>query len=69
MLHALPADGRAVAKFPADDWVRVAAEVGVPVQRVRSPEEALLDPVLLADGCVVEVDERAAWSVASTSSR
>jgi crotonobetainyl-CoA:carnitine CoA-transferase CaiB-like acyl-CoA transferase len=46
----------AVAKHPADDWARLAAEIGVPVQRVRSPEEALLDPLLLEDGCVVEVD-------------
>jgi crotonobetainyl-CoA:carnitine CoA-transferase CaiB-like acyl-CoA transferase len=46
----------AVAKFPADDWARLAAEVGVPVQRVRAPEEALLDPLLVEDGSVVEVD-------------
>jgi crotonobetainyl-CoA:carnitine CoA-transferase CaiB-like acyl-CoA transferase len=47
----------AVGKYPSDEWVRLAAEVGVPVQTVRSPEEALLDPLLLADGCVVEVDD------------
>jgi len=47
----------AVARYPSEDWVRVAAEVGVPVQVVRSPEEALLDPHLLADGCVTEVDD------------
>jgi crotonobetainyl-CoA:carnitine CoA-transferase CaiB-like acyl-CoA transferase len=47
----------AVAKYPSDDWVRLAAEVGVPVQTVRSPEEALLDPLLVADGCVIEVDD------------
>lgn len=46
----------AVAKFPADDWVRLAAQVGVPVQRVRSPEEALRDPDFERDGSVVEVD-------------
>jgi crotonobetainyl-CoA:carnitine CoA-transferase CaiB-like acyl-CoA transferase len=46
----------AVAKFPADDWTALAAEIGVPVQRVRSPEEALLDPLLVEDGCVVELD-------------
>ncbi len=57
VLHALQEQMReAVAKFPADDWARLAAEVGVPVQRVRSPEEALLDPLLLEDGSVVEVD-------------
>ena len=46
-----------VAKFSSADWVRYAAEVGVPVQVVRSPEEALLDPALVADGCVIEVDD------------
>jgi crotonobetainyl-CoA:carnitine CoA-transferase CaiB-like acyl-CoA transferase len=47
----------AVGGYPSVEWVRVAAEVGVPVQTVRSPEEALLDPLLLADGCVTEVDD------------
>lgn len=47
----------AVGKYPSDEWVRLAAEVGVPVQMVRSPEEALLDPLLLADGCVTEVND------------
>ena len=47
----------AVAQYPAADWVRLASQVGVPVQMVRSPEEALLDPLLVADGCVTEVDD------------
>ncbi|MBO0730053.1 MAG: CoA transferase, partial [Acidimicrobiaceae bacterium] len=47
----------AVAKYPSEDWVRVAAQVGAPVQTVRSPEEALLDPLLVADGCVTEVED------------
>jgi crotonobetainyl-CoA:carnitine CoA-transferase CaiB-like acyl-CoA transferase len=58
VLHAFhQAMKEAVARFPAADWARVAAQVGVPVQPVRSPEEALLDPDLLADGCVAEVDD------------
>ncbi|MCU1372848.1 MAG: CoA transferase [Actinomycetia bacterium] len=57
VLHAFhDAMAEAVAKFPADDWVNLAAQIGVPVQRVRSPEEALLDPLLLEDGSVVELD-------------
>ena len=57
VLHAFHDAMRdAVAKFPADDWVRLAAQVGVPVQRVRSPEEALRDPEFERDGSVVEVD-------------
>jgi crotonobetainyl-CoA:carnitine CoA-transferase CaiB-like acyl-CoA transferase len=53
--HYTPLMAEAVARFPADEWVRAAAEVGVPVQPVRAPEEALQDPLLLADGCVTEV--------------
>jgi crotonobetainyl-CoA:carnitine CoA-transferase CaiB-like acyl-CoA transferase len=57
VIHGLQEQMRdAVARFPATDWERLAAEVGVPVQRVRSPEEALLDPLLVEDGSVVEVD-------------
>jgi crotonobetainyl-CoA:carnitine CoA-transferase CaiB-like acyl-CoA transferase len=57
VLHAFHDAMRdAVAKFPAEDWVRLAAQVGVPVQRVRSPEEALRDPEFERDGSVVEVD-------------
>jgi crotonobetainyl-CoA:carnitine CoA-transferase CaiB-like acyl-CoA transferase len=47
----------AVARYPSDAWQQLAAQVGVPVQTVRSPEEALLDPLLVADGCVTEVDD------------
>jgi len=38
-----------------DDWVRLGADLGIPVQPVRSPEEALRDPELERDGSVVEV--------------
>ena len=58
VLHALQSPlAEAVAKYPARTWVRLAAEAGVPVQMVRSPEEALLDPLLFEDGCVIEVDD------------
>jgi crotonobetainyl-CoA:carnitine CoA-transferase CaiB-like acyl-CoA transferase len=58
VLHAYQDQlAEAVAKYPAAQWVELAGRVGVPVQMVRSPEEALLDPLLLADGCVVEVDD------------
>jgi crotonobetainyl-CoA:carnitine CoA-transferase CaiB-like acyl-CoA transferase len=59
ILHAYQEQlAAAVAEYPSDEWVRLAAEVGVPVQTVRSPEEALLDPLLLADGCVTEVADQ-----------
>lgn len=57
LLHYYPLMADAFRRFPSDEWVRVGAEVGVVVQPVRSPEEALADPTLLADGCVVEVDD------------
>jgi crotonobetainyl-CoA:carnitine CoA-transferase CaiB-like acyl-CoA transferase len=55
--HYTPLMAEAVAKFPSDEWVALAAEVGVPIQPVRSPEEGLLDPLFVEDGCVVEVDD------------
>ena len=47
----------AVAKFPSADWVRVAAEFGAPLQPIRSPAEALADPLWNADGIVTEIDD------------
>jgi crotonobetainyl-CoA:carnitine CoA-transferase CaiB-like acyl-CoA transferase len=55
LAHYYPLMAEAFAKFPSDDWVRVAAAGGVPVQPVRTPEEALLDPALAAEGAVVDV--------------
>jgi crotonobetainyl-CoA:carnitine CoA-transferase CaiB-like acyl-CoA transferase len=47
----------AFRKHPSDEWVALGAHIDVGAQVVRSPEQALLDPALLADGCVVEVDD------------
>jgi crotonobetainyl-CoA:carnitine CoA-transferase CaiB-like acyl-CoA transferase len=47
----------AFAKFPAAAWVAAGAEAQMGVALVRSPAEALTDGNLLADGCVVEVDD------------
>jgi crotonobetainyl-CoA:carnitine CoA-transferase CaiB-like acyl-CoA transferase len=45
-------------KFTVDEWVRAAAEEGnISVQPVRTPEQALCDPALIAEGSVVEVDD------------
>jgi crotonobetainyl-CoA:carnitine CoA-transferase CaiB-like acyl-CoA transferase len=58
VLHAFQDQlAEAVERHTAAEWVDLAGRVGVPVQMVRSPEEALLDPLLVADGCVVEVDD------------
>jgi len=56
LAHYFPEMAAAIARFASDDWVRVAAEAGVPLQLVRSPAEALQDPTLLAEGAVVDVD-------------
>lgn len=52
-----PAMAAAVARFPHDQWVRLAAQANVPLQPVRTPEEALQDPVLIREGTVAEVDD------------
>ncbi|MGV0835922.1 CoA transferase [Mycolicibacterium thermoresistibile] len=52
--HFHPEMAAAASKFPAADWERAAKQAGVPLEIVRSPEEALSDESLLADGCVRE---------------
>jgi len=57
LAHHHPEMAAAYARFPAEEWVRVAAEVGVPLQRVRSVEEALSDPALIDAGMVTTIDD------------
>ena len=45
--HYQPLMAAAIAKFPSEPWVELGAEVGVPLQPLRSPEEALHDPAFL----------------------
>lgn len=47
----------AVKKFTADEWTEAGAVAGVCVQKIRSPEEGLTDPLLMADGIVTELDD------------
>ena len=56
LAHYFPEMVEAFARFNSDDWVRVAEEAGVPLQPVRTPEEALADPALMAESAVVQVD-------------
>jgi crotonobetainyl-CoA:carnitine CoA-transferase CaiB-like acyl-CoA transferase len=56
LAHYWPAMKEAIARFPSHDWVRVAAEAGVPLQLVRTPEEALADPALMAEGAVIDLE-------------
>jgi crotonobetainyl-CoA:carnitine CoA-transferase CaiB-like acyl-CoA transferase len=60
-LHPVLAE--AFRKFPAADWVEAGERAGIGVALVRSPAEALADPSLLADGCVVEVDDPEVGSI------
>ncbi len=48
---------RAVGTRPCDDWVRLAADAGVGLQPILSPEEALLDAPLEREGVIVELDD------------
>jgi crotonobetainyl-CoA:carnitine CoA-transferase CaiB-like acyl-CoA transferase len=47
----------AAKKFTADEWTQAGAEAGVCIQKIRSPEEGLSDPLLLKDGCVAEIED------------
>jgi len=57
MMHYQPMLAQAVSRFPAREWVEAAARAGMTIQDVRSPEEALSDPLLLQDGCVAQIDD------------
>jgi crotonobetainyl-CoA:carnitine CoA-transferase CaiB-like acyl-CoA transferase len=57
MMHYQPLLAEAVSRFPAREWVEAAAAAGMTIQDVRSPEEALVDPLLLQDGCVAQIDD------------
>src|SRR3954447_26085426 len=56
LAYYYPLMAEAYARFPSDQWVEVGRQGGTPLQPVRTPEEALQDPALIADGAVVDVD-------------
>jgi crotonobetainyl-CoA:carnitine CoA-transferase CaiB-like acyl-CoA transferase len=53
--HYQPILMERMAKFGCDDWLSASAAADVPMQEARSPETALADPIMLADGCVREI--------------
>jgi crotonobetainyl-CoA:carnitine CoA-transferase CaiB-like acyl-CoA transferase len=57
LFYWLPLLQAAFKKFPADEWVAWGDRIKEGVQPVRSPEEALADPLLLEDGSIVEVED------------
>ena len=57
MSHYQPLLVDAVQKFTCKEWVEAADTAGMTLQKCRSIEESLTDPLLLEDGCVVTVDD------------
>ena len=57
LAHYHPEMAAAFARFDGADWVATAAEAGVPLQAVRSPEAALADAALIDEGMVTTVDD------------
>lgn len=57
VFHWFPLMQAAFKKFTADEWAAWGARVLEGCQVVRSPEEALQDPALEVDGCVVTVED------------
>jgi crotonobetainyl-CoA:carnitine CoA-transferase CaiB-like acyl-CoA transferase len=57
MMHYQPLLAAAVRKFPSAEWVKAAAVAGMTIQQVRTPEEALNDPLFRDDGCVLELTD------------
>jgi crotonobetainyl-CoA:carnitine CoA-transferase CaiB-like acyl-CoA transferase len=53
--HYQPILMERMARFGCDDWLSASAAADVPMQEARSPEAALADPIMLADGCVREI--------------
>jgi crotonobetainyl-CoA:carnitine CoA-transferase CaiB-like acyl-CoA transferase len=56
LAHYFPQMRDAFARFPSKDWIEVARQAGVPLQPVRTPEDALCDPALLAEDAVVDIE-------------
>ncbi len=57
MAHYQPILAEAVKKFAAKDWVDASAIAEMTMQECRSVEESLADPLLMADGCVTEIED------------
>ena len=57
LAHYHPQMKAAYAKYPAQDWLDAAAQVGIPMQPARRPEDALNDQALIDEGIVVTVDD------------
>jgi crotonobetainyl-CoA:carnitine CoA-transferase CaiB-like acyl-CoA transferase len=57
MAHYQPILAERMLRFPCDEWVNAAAIAEVTMQEARPVEVALTDPAMLADGCVIELND------------
>ncbi len=57
MAHYQPILADAVKKFNCEDWVKAASDGNMTMQPCRSVEESLSDPLLIADNCVMTLDD------------
>jgi crotonobetainyl-CoA:carnitine CoA-transferase CaiB-like acyl-CoA transferase len=57
MAHYQPILAERMRRFPCDEWVQAAAIAEVTMQEARPVEAALTDPAMLADGCVIELND------------
>lgn len=57
MAHYHPILAERVRKFPCAAWVEAAAVAEMTMQEARPVEAALTDPLMLADGCVTEIED------------
>ena len=57
LAHYHPQMKAAYARFPSQEWLDAAAQVGIPMQPTRRPEDALNDQALIDEGIVVTVDD------------
>ena len=57
MSHYQPILAEAVKKFSAKEWVEASTIAEMTMQEARSVEESLSDPLLLKDGCVIEMND------------
>ncbi|HTZ71882.1 MAG TPA: CoA transferase, partial [Acetobacteraceae bacterium] len=57
MAHYQPILAERVARFPCDEWIAAAATAEMTMQEARPVEAALADPLMLADGCVTELED------------